>query len=123
MSFCKQLLGVQRQTTNIGVLLELGRIPIDIYAIKFSIKNWERIKANHANDILIASYNDAAKENLPWLSNIKGILEGKGMLNLYINSYENKPSFVNKKIFQTLSDEFHQHSFENIHREQSKLRT
>ena len=123
MSFCKQLLGVQRQTTNIGVLLELGRIPIDIYAIKFSIKNWERIKAKHANDILIASYNDAAKENLPWLSNIKGILEGKGMLNLYINSYENNPTFVNKKIFQTLSDEFHQHSFQNIHREQSKLRT
>ena len=28
-----------------------------------------------------------------------------------------------KKLFQTLSDEFHQHAFENICREQSKLRT
>ena len=45
------------------------------------------------------------------------------MLNLYINSYENKSAFINKKIFQRLSDEFHQHSFENIRREQSKLRT
>ena len=67
MAFCKQILGVQRQTTNIGVLLELGRIPLDIYAIKFSIKIWERIKAKHANDILLSSYNDAEKENLPWL--------------------------------------------------------
>ena len=105
------------------MLLELGRIPLDIYAIKFSIKNWERVKAKHANELLIASYNDAAKENLPWLSNIKTVLENKGMLNLYINSYENKPAFINKKIFQRLSDEFHQHSFENIRREQSKLRT
>ena len=27
LSFCKQLLGVQKQTTNIGVLLELGQVP------------------------------------------------------------------------------------------------
>ena len=27
MRFCKEILGVQRQTTNVGVLLELGRIP------------------------------------------------------------------------------------------------
>ena len=25
---CKQILGVQKQTTNIGVLLELGRVPL-----------------------------------------------------------------------------------------------
>ena len=67
MTFCKQILGVQKQTTNIGVLLELGRIPLDIYAMKFSIKNWERIKGKHANDLLMLSYNDAVKENLPWL--------------------------------------------------------
>ena len=43
MKFCKQLLGVQKQTTNSGVLLELGRIPLEIYAIKNAIKNWVRI--------------------------------------------------------------------------------
>ena len=52
--FCKELLGVQRQTTNIGVLLELGRILIMIYGIKNCIKNWSRIhilgKANETND-------------------------------------------------------------------------
>ena len=41
---CKQILGVQKQTTNIGVLLELGRIPLQNFATKASIKNWERIK-------------------------------------------------------------------------------
>ena len=36
--FCKELLGVQKQTTNIGVLMELGRVPIMIYAKKAALQ-------------------------------------------------------------------------------------
>ena len=36
-SICKQTIGVQKQTTNIGVLLELGVVPLFLYSIKFSI--------------------------------------------------------------------------------------
>ena len=39
LSFCKQLLGVQKQTTNVGVLIELG-IPLSIYAKQIGFKNW-----------------------------------------------------------------------------------
>ena len=120
---CKQILGVQTQTTNIGVLLELGRIPLEILAKKLAVKNWERIRKQHANDLLLASYNDALVEDLPWISSIKTILESKGMLNFFINSYETKPSFINKKLLQILSDEFHQNAFESIRSEHSKLRT
>ena len=42
-AFCKQLLGVQKQTTNTGVLLELGQVPLQTHAKKNAIKNWERI--------------------------------------------------------------------------------
>ena len=100
----KQLLGVQQQTCNTGVLLELGKIPLEFTAKKFSIKNWERIRHNKANELLLASYNDAIKENLPWISKIKDLLEGNGMLHLYINHYETKPPFIHKNVFQTLSD-------------------
>ena len=48
---CKQILGVQKQTTNVGVLLELGRIPLQNYVIKAAIKNWERIKNGKINTI------------------------------------------------------------------------
>ena len=34
-SFYKQLLRVQKQTTNVGVLLEVGEVPLDIYAKKW----------------------------------------------------------------------------------------
>ena len=120
---CKQILGVQSKTTNIGVLLELGRVPLQLYAIKYSIKNWERIKNKGANKLLSSSYNDAMKENLVWILSIKEYMECNGMLNLYLSDYKNKPPFINKKIFRTLADEFHQEAFESIHRENSKLRT
>ena len=123
MMVCKQVLGVQKQTTNIGVLLELGRIPISLYAVKFAIKNWERIKREEANKLVLYSYRDALNENLPWISSIKEYLEVNGMLNYFINPNENKPSLINKKLFQTLTDVFHQKAFENIRGEHSKLRT
>ena len=45
------------------------------------------------------------------------------MLSFFINSYDDKPLFVNKRIFQTLSDQFHQNAFESINSDSSKLRT
>ena len=38
MKFCKELLGVQKQTTNVGVLLELGQTPLSIRGITNAIK-------------------------------------------------------------------------------------
>ena len=123
MMICKQLLGVQKQTTNIGVLLELGRVSLCTYAVKLAIKNWERIKQGKANVLLMASYREAMEENLTWISTIKDSLEVNGMSGLFLNNYENKPPFIHKKIFQTLSDQFHQTAFETIRKDESKLRT
>lgn len=124
MSICKQLLGVQKNTVNVGVLLELGRVPLSLYAIKYAIKNWERIRNNRANCLLIESYKESSIEKLPWILNIRKVLEENGMLNYFLNvHYDGKPCFVNKRIFQTLCDQFHQNTFEMIGKECSKLRT
>ena len=123
MMMCKQLLGVHKSTTNCGVLLELGRKPFAIYAIKQAVKNWERIRKNKANPLVIASYNDALENNLLWLSRIKLTLEENGMLSFFQNSHADKPIFIYKKIFERLSDQFHQTSFAYINDENSKLRT
>ena len=123
MLTCKQLLGVHRSTTNIGVLLELGRIPLEIYAVKLAVKNWERIKNNKTNCLVLASYSDDVGENLMWVANIRNTLEKNGMVSFFINSYDDKPLFINRRIFQTLSDIFHQNAFETIKEEKSKLRT
>ena len=120
---CKQIIGVQKQTTNIGVLLELGRVPMHFYAKKFAIKNWERIKRGKANSILLASYTDSTEENLPWTNGVKSILEKNGMLSFYLNDYSSKPPFISKRLFDRIFDTFHQNSFTSINQDTSKLRT
>ena len=80
MSFCKQLLGVQKQTTNIGALLELGQIPLTLIAQTNSIKNWVRIVTKtKCNDNVIKSYENAILENLTWSTRIEKTLSEIGM--------------------------------------------
>ena len=55
ITICKQLIGVHKSTTNIGVLLEVGRVPLTLYARKLAIKNWERIQKTKANSLIIES--------------------------------------------------------------------
>ena len=119
---CKHILGVQKQTTNIGVLLELGKVPIHFEAVKLSVKNWERIRLGQANEFLLTSYYNSMTEKLPWIEGIKGVLENNGMLCLYQTKYGDTPN-VYSKIFQRLRDQFHQNAFETIKKEESKLRT
>ena len=123
MMMCKQLLGVQKQTTNIGVLLELGRTPMAFDAIKAAIKNWERIKRGQANAILLESYKNSIVENLPWINGIKSVLEKNGMLCFYLNDYAMKPPFIYKRLFERISDTFLQNSLATINNTRSKMRT
>ena len=123
MRICKEILGVTKQTTNIGVLLELGKTNLGIDAIKLGVKNWERVRKGNANAILLASYRDAVIEDLPWISSIRRQLEKNGMLSLFINEYPEAPNFINKKLHKRLVDEFHQNGFSAIQKQNSKLRT
>ena len=67
MKFCKMLLGVQKQTCNTGVYLELGTFPIMFYGVKNCIKNWFRIhKKENANYLLLKTHKMAIQNNLPW---------------------------------------------------------
>ena len=119
-SFCKQLLGVQKQTTNVGVLLELGEIPLVTLAQRNAIKNWVRIVTNeNCNENIINSYQTAILENLPWSTNVEKKLTEIGMRDLFISEDRNS----HLKAFQRLVDIFNQESLTNIQRNDGKLRT
>ena len=121
---CKQILGVQKQTTNVGVLLELGRIPLQNYAIKAAIKNWERIKSGKINTILKNSHTLAIPDNLPWISHITSILQSHNIDTLNLNqSRTNKHPFIHKIIHKKQCEKFHQQAFETIKKPENKLRT
>ena len=120
MSFCKQLLGVQKQTTNFGVLLELGLIPLTIWGKKKAIKNWVRIaKGENCSKILKEAYAFAVEENLSWPQNAKDTVSQIGLRQSAIDMDFD----LHLQTFQRLSDIFHQQAFENIKRRDSKLRT
>ena len=120
MMMCKQILGVQKQTTNIGVLLELGRTPLSLSAIKFAIKNWERIHLEQGNELLVNGYNDS---DISWGTRIRTTLELNGMLNFFNSESSSDYPFIYMKVFQKIYDDFHQTSFDTIKKDESKLRT
>ena len=122
MSFCKQLLGVHKTTTNVGVLLELGLAPIKLNAQKASIKNWERIKDSKANMLLTSSYKNSVSESLTWTSTIENALEKAGMGDKFIG--ESIPTkTVHNEFYKRNKDIFNQDAFSAIQNDTSKLRT
>ena len=120
MSFCKQLLGVQKQTTNDGVLLELGQFPLLILAKKRSIKNWVRMATNtKCNKIVYDSYNFSVDESLLWTNNMKTMLSEIGLMESFIT----KDPEAHFRSFKRLQDIYHQTALEKIKSANSKLRT
>ena len=126
LSFCKQLLGVRKQTNTVGVLLELGQTPIVIDARKMAIKNWERIHLDNANRLLIASHNDAMKENLPWETSLRNLFSVNGLQDLFQAKVEKTEDSSRKSaaniLIKRLKDQFYQTSFEAI-KTSSKMKT
>ena len=126
LMFCKNLLGVRKQTNTEGVLQEIGMTPLTLFAIKSAVKNWERIRQEKANSILIALVNEAHEENLPWMSNIRHILSSNGMLQEYLQKInkteEARYAPLADRLYKRLIDQFNQKSFELIN-EGSKMKT
>ena len=120
LSFCKQLLGVQKQTTNIGVLLELGQIPLSILAQKNSIRNWVRIVTKtKCNDNLLQSHENATFNGLTWATRIETTLSEIGLGEQFLTNDKN----TDLEALQRMQDIFHQNAFTDNQRENSKLRT
>ena len=112
----KEILGVQRQTCNIGVLLELGEIPITIYAQKNCINNYFRIKTlKQVNNITAAVLKSSELQPLGWYVITECVLQGIG-----IGISENR---LCRNAFIRMKDIFHQEAFALINRDSSKLRT
>ena len=120
--FLKQVLGVQIQTTNVGVLLETGELPMINHAEKHCIKNWVRLMRNKGNNLSQMSLNDAMEGGLIWIENIKKELFSVGLGNIFL-SVKNATDHIEHIYFQRINDIFHQLSFAKIREKGSKLRT
>ncbi len=123
LSFCKQLLGVRKQTNTSCVLLELGSIPILLHAIKATIKNWERIRKHDCSKLLTKAYSECIYSNLTWSSSIRDTFSSNGLHYIFSStqlSRGNQP-LPHNRLFTRLVDQFHQKTFSDI-QSSSKLK-
>ena len=121
LGFCKRLLGVGKTTTNVGVFLELGLVPLNIYAQKNSIQNWSRIaKFETSNQLVSSSYRNSLLEELTWPLMIKKNLSKCGMMDVF---FCEKRANTPQRFLQRLIDIFHQEAFAEINEPSSKLKT
>ena len=112
--------GVQKQTTNAGVLLELGTWPLYINARKNCIKNWERIAVQkNVNHVTKTSYEWALKNSSGWAIKVKEYLAHIGLLEVFLELQNS----ADIKVFCREKDIFHQTEFFNIQQDSAKLRT
>ena len=89
LRFCKDLLGVQKQTVNLGVYLELGRTPLNILGNKLCVKNWKRIARGEASDIVNKSYVFNTNNDTGWGRAIKDSVSRIGLMTVFGNQTGN----------------------------------
>ena len=124
LTVLKQLLTVSRKTTNLSILLELGRYPITINMQYQAIKYFLRMSYLDKDRLLYKSYEEEIKcyknKNNSFISYIINILNNIGMSNIWITQLRNpktdepKTSFV-AKILTRLKDISTQSIFDQIH--------
>ena len=118
MRFCKDILGVQKQTSNTGVLLELGRLPLTQFAKKNCIKNWRRIHIQKkANSLLLASHWESLLNKLIWTDSVYTCLNSIG-----IQIPQRGKKLVENVAWKRLTDIFYQNAFAEVN-SGGKLRT
>ena len=80
MKIFKEIIGVKRKTINIGTHLELGTVPLMLFAKKHCIKNWFRIhKEGRANELLLKAHKTAVETSLPWPIAVTSLLNQIGI--------------------------------------------
>ena len=105
-------------------MLELGRIPLQNFAIKAAIKNWERIKKGNINALLKTSHATAELDNLPWTTHIKTIIQSHNLEEVHASqSHSKKHPFIHNLTHKKQCEKFHENALQIINNPDNKLRT
>ena len=92
LRYLKQLLGVKKYTSNLGVYGELGKTSLFIRRKLKIISFRLRLKSSNENPLLSEMYNYLLSNNgdVPWICEIKKILKESGKLDIFDEVIENR---------------------------------
>ena len=127
VKFCKYLLGVNKRSTNIAALSELGRLPLCISHIVAMFSYWLRLENVHANSLLHHAFKESTSLSTnginSWFSTIDYL---KNKIGLNFNTYKNmKPTKFKSELKKRLRQIFfsYWHTLRDKLKEAGKLST
>ena len=98
---CKQVVGVNRKTSNIATIAELGRYPLYIDIQTMIIKYLLRFKTIKKERLLFKAYQEQIEninEQRNWIYNAKNILDKNGLSYIFINHMNSQDIISEKSI-------------------------
>ena len=110
--FLKEILRLNKQTTNCMVYGEAGRKPLSITVKTRMVCFWHKTmtgaetKLSYKMTHLLRKLHEQNQHSSPWLKNIEQILNSCGMSNIWLNPNACDANWLKKKIEQTLSDQY-----------------
>lgn len=111
LKFCKILLNVKKSTPDFMIYGELGRYPLEI-DIKLRILNyWSKLMCGKQEKLPVILYKYAYKKygmNIPWLNNIKSILDSCGLSYVWNAQYFVSNTWLYHKVKVSVVDQFKQ---------------
>ena len=124
--FYRTLLGVPRNTSNVGIHAELGRFPIHVNAHQSMVRYWFRLITLPMDRLAAHCYwslFDNSNITDPWLNSMSRIINSTGQYYVWSQqkhlASENKNVLRKHKLYicRTLGDLAHQATEENIGKE------
>ena len=106
--FLKEVLRLNKQTTNCMVYGEAGRKPLSIIVKTRMVCFWHKTMTGAENKLsykithLLRKLHEQNQHSFLWLKNIEQILNTCGMSNVWLNPDAINPNYIKKKIKQTL---------------------
>jgi hypothetical protein len=111
IKFCKRILGVKRQTPNVAVLGELGRLPIAIKCKERVLKYWLKVLNNTESPVFnlyMHQYNETLADPSckNWAKHVRCILDDLGCTDAWVQQSHMRYSFHELKT--RLHDQYRQ---------------
>ena len=134
LKFCKMLLGVKKNASNIACRAELARYPLIIEIYISIIKYWMRLISLPKNRVVVDALNMNMKMQeagqYSWTSLVKFILQSAGLNEIWVKKEFNNPRQILHTLRQNLHNRYNEVFLRSIHndsreneKQSNKLRT
>ena len=110
--FLKEILRLNKQTTNCMVYGEAGKKPLSIIVKTRMICYWHKVTTGAKNKLsykmtyFLRKLHEQNQYSSPWLKNIEQILNTCGMTNVWLNPNSVKHNWLKNAIELRLSDQY-----------------